>query len=66
MSAMPASAALTSSAESMGRAACIGKFLGDPPRRYASAGGPAKMECAVFEIDAETGRCVGAEALRLE
>ena len=44
----------------------IGKFLGDPPRRYASAGGPAKMECAVFEIDAETGRCVGAEALRLE
>lgn len=44
----------------------IGKFLGDPPRRYASAGGPAKMECALFEIDTENGRCVHAEALRIE
>lgn len=44
----------------------INKFLGDPPRRYASGGGPAKMECAVFELDAETGKCVSAEALRIE
>ena len=44
----------------------IGKFLGDPPRRYASAGGPSKMECAVFEIDTQTGKCVSAEALRIE
>ena len=44
----------------------IGKFLGDPPRRFASAGGGAKMECAVFEIDTDTGRCVRAEALRIE
>ena len=44
----------------------IGKFLGDPPRRYASGGGACKMECAVFEIDAESGRCVGAQALRIE
>ena len=44
----------------------IGKFLGDPPRRYASAGGKCKMECALFEIDADTGRCAAAEALRLE
>ena len=44
----------------------IGKFLGDPPRRFAPAGGPAKMECAVFELDADTGRCVRAEALRIE
>ena len=44
----------------------IGKFLGDPPRRYASGGGPCKMECAVFEVDAETGRCVRANALRIE
>lgn len=44
----------------------IGKFLGDPPRRYVPAGGPAKMECAIFEIDAETGKCVSAEALRIE
>ena len=44
----------------------IGKFLGDPPRRYASGGGPAKLECALFEIDPETGRCLSAEALRIE
>ena len=44
----------------------IGKFLGDPPRRYASGGGPCKMECAVFELDTESGRCVGAQALRIE
>lgn len=44
----------------------IGKFLGDPPRRYASGGGAAKLECAVFEIDAESGKCVKAEAMRVE
>ena len=44
----------------------IGKFLGDPPRRYASAGGVSKMECAVFEIDTQTGKCVSAKALRIE
>lgn len=44
----------------------IGKFLGDPPRRYASAGGASKMECAVFEIDTQTGKCVRAETLRIE
>lgn len=43
----------------------IGKFLGDPPQRYNAAGGPAKMECAVFEIDLETGKCLNAEALRI-
>ena len=44
----------------------IGKFLGDPPRRYNSAGGRCKLEGALFEIDAETGRCLSAEALRIE
>ena len=44
----------------------IGKFLGDPPRRYNPAGGQCKMECAVFEIDCETGRGIRAEALRIE
>lgn len=43
----------------------IGKFLGEPPRRYELAPGPAKMECAVFAIDTETGKCVDAEALRI-
>ena len=44
----------------------IGKFLGDPPRRYNPGGGKSKMECAIFEIESETGRCVAAEALRVE
>jgi len=43
----------------------INKFLGDPPRRYASGGGPCKMECALFEIDTESGRCISAETLRV-
>ncbi len=43
----------------------IGKFLGDPPRRYAPASGPGKMECAIFEIDSETGKCLSAESLRV-
>lgn len=44
----------------------VNKFLGDPPRRYASGGGPAKLECALFEIDTESGTCVSARALRIE
>ncbi len=44
----------------------IGKFLGDPPRRYASGGGRCKMECALFEIDPATGACLHAEALRIQ
>ena len=43
----------------------IGKFLGDPPRRYESAKGRCVMECCIFEIDPDTGRCIGAEAHRL-
>ncbi len=43
----------------------IGKFLGEPPRRYEQAQGPAKMEGAVFTIDAQTGKCVQTELIRL-
>lgn len=43
----------------------IGKFLGDPPRRYDSAKGPVKLEGCLFTIDPETGRCLEAEAIRL-
>ena len=43
----------------------ISKFLGNPPRRYESAAGSAKLEGAVFEIDPSTGRCVGVEAIRI-
>lgn len=43
----------------------IGKFLGDPPRRYESAGGACKMEGAIFTVDTETGKCVAVESVRL-
>ncbi len=43
----------------------IGKFMGDPPRRYESGKGPSKLEGCVFEIDTETGRCLRAEGVRL-
>ena len=39
--------------------------MGDPPRRYDSAKGPAKLEGCLFTIDSETGRCQNAEAVRL-
>ena len=43
----------------------IGKFLGDPPQRYNSAAGKVKLEGCIFEIDTETGKCVGAEGIRI-
>lgn len=43
----------------------IGKFLGDPPRRYEAALGACKLEGAIFEIDTETGLCKSVEAVRL-
>jgi metallophosphoesterase (TIGR00282 family) len=43
----------------------ISKFLGNPPQRYESAGGAAKLEGAVFRIDTETGKCAGVEAIRI-
>ena len=43
----------------------IGKFMGDPPRRYESAGGRCAMEGCIFEIDPETGRCLAVESVRL-
>ena len=43
----------------------VSRFLGNPPERFESADGPAKIECAVFEIDADTGKCVSVEALRI-
>lgn len=43
----------------------IGKFMGNPPRRYDSAKGPAKMEGCVFTVDPDAGKCLNAEAVRL-
>ena len=42
----------------------IGKFMGDPPRRYESGSGAVKLEGCIFEIDTETGRCLSVEAVR--
>ena len=42
----------------------VSMFLGNPPQMYQDAGGSCKLECALFRIDTETGRCVRAEALR--
>lgn len=44
----------------------ISMFLGNPPARFEQAAGPAKLECAVFEIDVDTGRCLNVEAVRIE
>lgn len=44
----------------------IRKFLGDPPRRYEQAKGDAKMECCLFEIESESGECVGINAFRID
>jgi len=43
----------------------ISRFLGNPPAPFEPADGPAKIEGAVFEIDADTGKCVSAEAIRV-
>ena len=43
----------------------ISFFLGNPPRRFEAADGEGKLECAVFEIDEKTGRCLGVKALRI-
>ena len=44
----------------------INRFLGLPPKRYEPAEGEAKLECCVFSVDPETGRCLSAEALRIQ
>ena len=43
----------------------IGKFLGDPPRRYEAAMGAAKLEGVIFEVDSDTGRCRDVRLVRL-
>ena len=43
----------------------ISRFLGNPPQRYESAPGSAKLEGAVFTLDEKTGRCLSVEPLRI-
>ncbi len=44
----------------------INMFLGNPPRRYEQAGGPYKIEGAVFTIDSDSGKCLNVEAIRIQ
>ena len=43
----------------------VARFLGNPPKKFEAADGPGKIEGAVFEVDAETGKCVSVEAVRV-
>ena len=43
----------------------ISRFLGNPPGRFEQADGPAKIEGAIFEIDADSGKCNSVEAIRI-
>ena len=44
----------------------IAMFRGEPTSRFTAADGPCKLECCVFEIDPKSGRCLSAEAMRIE
>ncbi len=44
----------------------VAMFRGSVKERFAAADGPCKLEGAVFEIEPSTGKCVGAEAIRIE
>ena len=43
----------------------ISRFLGNPPQKYESADGPAKIEGAIFEIDTESGKCLSVDTIRV-
>lgn len=43
----------------------IGKFLGDPPRRYDAGKGKPKIEGCIFEIDQDSGKCIRCESIRI-
>jgi len=43
----------------------IAMFRGDMRPRFETAPGEAKLECAVFTVDTETGLCTAAEAMRI-
>jgi calcineurin-like phosphoesterase len=38
-------------------------FLGGLPGRYQTAGGNCKLQGAIFELDSDTGLCVGVERI---
>ncbi len=40
-------------------------FLGGLPGRYQTAGGPCKMQGAIFTLDSNTGLCTGVERIEI-
>ena len=44
----------------------IDRFLGLPPSRYEPAEGKAKLEGCLFTISVETGKCLEAQAIRID
>ena len=43
----------------------ISMFLGNPPKKYEPAPGPCAIDCVVFEIDTQTGKCLSVENLKI-
>jgi calcineurin-like phosphoesterase len=43
----------------------ISRMLGNPPEPYQAAEGRAKLEGAVFTIDADSGLCTDVRSLRI-
>ena len=43
----------------------VSMFLGNPPAPFSTAEGPCKIECALFDIDSDTGLCTKAESMRI-
>ncbi len=44
----------------------ISMFLGNPRQRFEQEEGPSKMDCAIFDLDENTGLCLNVEAMRIE
>ncbi len=44
----------------------IDKLKTKLPKRFDLASGDCSMECIIFDIDDKTGRCTGAQSLRIE
>ena len=39
----------------------INRFLGGLPQRFTAAPGPCRMDCVLFDIDTERGRCAAVQ-----
>ncbi len=39
----------------------VNRFLGGLPQRFTAADGPCRMDCVLFDIDTESGKCVAVQ-----